>query len=120
MIVRGRLVSRSALLSLILLLAFVRAHAQIQPAQPQPSQPAGGTVRGVVKSGNMPIPGASISISNTPSDQRILATTDVDGSYSAVVPSFGSYTVRVQMVAFADSTQQVVVDSSHQNVTANF
>jgi len=120
MIVRGRLVSRSALLSLILLLAFVRAHAQIQPAQPQPSQPAGGTVRGVVKSGNMPIPGASISISNTPSDQRILATTDVDGSYSATVPSFSSYTVRVQMVAFADSTQQVVVDSSHQNVTANF
>ena len=31
-----------------------------------------------------------------------------------------SYTVRVQMVAFADSTQQVVVDASHQNVTANF
>ena len=120
MVVKGRMVFGSSLLSLILLLGFGRAHAQIQPAQPQPSQPAGGTIHGVVKSGNMPIPGASILISVTSSDQKIFATTDVDGSYSATVPSFSLYTVRVQMVAFADSTQQVVVDASHQSVSANF
>ena len=80
-----------------------------------------GTIRGLVKSGDMPIPGAAVSISSTTSpDVKISTWSDVDGSYAAAVPAFGSYTVRVQMVAFANSTQQAVVDASHQNVAANF
>ena len=43
----------------------------------------------------------------------------MDGRYSAEVPWFGSYTVRVQMVAFAIGTEQVVIDAAHRNVQAN-
>jgi len=120
MIAMGKLVFRCLLLSLTLSLAFDNARAQSQPAQTQPAGAAGGTIRGIVKSGNMPIPGAAVSISLASSDQKISVWTDVDGSYSATVPSFGSYTVQVQMVAFANSTQQVVIDASHQSVSANF
>jgi hypothetical protein len=107
-------------LGLTLALAFDHARAQIQPIEPQPGTAAVGKIHGIVKSGNMPIPGAAVSISPVSSDQKIVSWTDVDGSYSADVPSYGSYTVRVEMVAFANGSQQVVIDASHLNVQANF
>ena len=120
MIATGKPVIRWLLLSVMVLLACDRARAQIQPAQPQPAGPQIGTIHGVVKSGTMPIPGAQVSVSLEPTTQKIAVWTDVDGIYSAAVPSYGSYTVRVEMIAFANSTQQVVIDATHQNVPANF
>jgi trimeric autotransporter adhesin len=97
------------------LLAVPSLQAQDQPAQPQT-----GMIHGIVKSGNMPIPGAAISISQGSSAEEISIWTDVDGSYSVSVASYGSYTVRVQMAAFAESSQQIVIDADHQHVQANF
>ena len=94
--------------------------AQAQPATLPSNQASVGTIHGLVKSGNMPIPGADVSISLASSDTRVSTWTDVDGTYSASVPASGSYTVRVRMIAFANSTQEVVVDASHQNVPVNF
>ena len=91
----------------------------LSTAAPSP-QPAVGAIHGLVKSGNMPIPGAAVVITLPSPDLKITTWTDVDGAYSAAVSSYGSYTVRVQMIAFANSTQQVVVDTSHPNVLANF
>lgn len=69
----------------------------------------------------MPIPGAAVLISSASSaDFKITTWTDVDGTYTAAVPAFGSYTIRVQMVAFANATQQVVVDASHPIALGNF
>jgi len=68
----------------------------------------------------MPIPGAAVTISHGSSAEKISTWTDVDGSYSVALPSYGSYTVSVQMSAFANSTQEIVIDASHQNVQANF
>src|SRR5579862_9163774 len=78
------------------------------------------TVHGIVKSGNMPIPGAGISTTNTETKQQVNTWTDVDGSYRLRLPSDGHYTLRVQMAAFAAGTQEVVVDAAHQEVQANF
>ncbi len=102
---------------LLLLLITLQAAAQTQPPEAQ-----GGTIHGIVKSGNMPIPGAAVLISPASSaEQKPMSTwTDVDGTFSASVASYGTYTVRVQMAAFADKTQPIVIDASHQNVTANF
>ncbi len=115
----------------ILWLGVGLAASQTQPAPPQPSEPqAGGTVHGIVKSGNLPIPGASVAIaaasssleSSSPgsSGETISVSTDVDGTYSAKVPSYGTYTVQVKMVAFANSSQRIVIDASHQDMQANF
>jgi len=68
----------------------------------------------------MPIPGAAVTVSRGSSTEKISTWTDVDGSYSAALTSYGSYTVSIQMAAFANSTQEIVIDASHQNVQANF
>ncbi len=91
------------------------------PNQPCPCAPVPArTIHGVVKSGNMPIPGAAVVISSDNSSQKISTWTDVDGTYSATVPANGTYNVAVQMMAFANSAQKIVIDASHQNVVANF
>ena len=114
----GKRSFRCFLLGLPMLLAH--GLAQDKTAQSQAAASGGGAIHGIVKSGTMPIPGAAVSISPASSGSAISTWTDVDGSYSARVPAYGSYTVRVQMVAFANSAQQAVVDASHENVAANF
>lgn len=93
--------------------------AASQPAQSQAPATAVGTIHGIVKAGNVPIPGASVSIS-LESSSPISTWTDVDGSFSAAIATYGTYTVQVQMVAFADSSRKVVVDASHSNAQVNF
>ena len=114
----GRLGFLSLLFTALLVFSVGHGMSQTEPAQG--AQAAGGTIHGLVKSGNMPIPGAAVSISSATDSSTLTTWTDVDGRYSAKLPSFGTYAVRVEMVAFANSTRQVAVDASHPNVEANF
>ncbi len=59
-------------------------------------------------------------VTSASSNEHISTWTDVDGSYSAAVPAYGTYKVQVQMIAFANSTEQVVIDASHENALVNF
>jgi hypothetical protein len=86
MIAAGKVVFRWVLLSLMLPLAWDRARAQIQPAQPQPAGPRIGTIHGVVKSGTMPIPGAQVSSRWGPPPRK-LQFGPMWTVYSAAVPS---------------------------------
>ena len=92
-------------------------------AAEQVAPPAAATQRsihGVVKSGNMPIPGAEVSATDATTKAVITTWTDVDGSYALHVPAEGKYTVRVEMAAFAKSAQDVTLDPSHPDVSQNF
>jgi hypothetical protein len=91
-------------------------------AQGQAFAPAvgGRTIHGIVKSGNMPIPGAGVSATNAATKEQVNTSTDVDGSYSLKIPADGHYTVRVQMAAFAAGSHEVVLDPTHQDAQANF
>jgi len=73
----------------------------------------------VVKSGNMPLPGATVTAANTLTGQKVTTSTDVDGTYSVQVPSDGHYVVRAQMAAFAPVTQEVRVNDGNRNLEAN-
>ena len=81
---------------------------------------AARTIHGVVKSGNMPIPGAGVTASSAATKAQVNTWTEVDGSYWLRIPADGHYTVRVQMAAFAANSQEVVLDTTHQDVQANF
>ena len=83
-------------LSMLLSLNSLYAQGALEPNQPTPPAPqVAGNIHGVVKAGNMPIPGAGVSISlRLLPTQKISTWSDVDGSYTAAVPSFGSYIVR--------------------------
>ncbi len=85
----------------------------------------------MVKSGNMPIPGATVSITprssptspSAPSaggSATITTWTEVDGSFSAAVPAYGAYSVRVEMEAFAAPAKEVTLDAAHPSGLANF
>src|ERR1700679_1848772 len=91
-------------------------------AAEQVAAPATATrsIHGVVKSGNMPIPGAGVSATNAASNEQVNAWTDVDGSYVLRIPADGKYNVRVQMAAFAASAQDVTLDPTHADVQQNF
>src|ERR1700728_28699 len=93
-----------------------------QAAAPQTAAPRASprTIRGLVKSGNMPIPGASVSAVNADSKQQVNTWTDVDGSYRLGVPGDGHFTVQVQMAAFATSTPEVVLDATQPSAPTNF
>jgi len=80
------------------------------------SATAARTIHGVVKSGNMPIPGSTISASNASTKEQINTWTDVDGSYRLQIPADGRYTVRVQMAAFAVGTQEAVLNAGHADI----
>jgi trimeric autotransporter adhesin len=84
-----------------------------------PTAPA-RAIHGVVKSGNMPIPGAEVSAMNTATKEQINTWTDIDGRYSVRIPADGRYAVQVQMAAFAASSQEVVLDPTHQDLLTNF
>ena len=78
-----------------------------------PAAPQGGVIAGLVKSGNMPLPGVSITASNTLTGQKVTTWTDVTGNYSMQVPSNGRYVVRTQMAAFAPMTGEVLINAAN-------
>ena len=96
------------------------AHLLWAQATVQTPTTAGRTIHGIVKSGNMPIPGAGVTATDSATKMQIDTSTDVDGSYSLRISADGHYTVRVQMSAFAADTHEVILDASHQDAQANF
>jgi len=85
--------------------------------QTAPTQ--GGSIHGIVKSGNMPVPGVTVTAANTLTGQKATAWTDVDGSYALQIGADGRYVVRAQMAAFAPATQEVVINAANRNAEAN-
>ncbi len=84
---------------------------------PTPAPPA-GFIHGLVKSGNMPLPGATVTATNTLTGQKAITWTAVDGTYDLQVPVKGRYVIRVQMAGFAPFTQEVVVTPPVDSVTS--
>ena len=104
----------------LFLFQVVVFHPHLLRGQAVAPAAGGRTIHGVVKSGNMPIPGAGVSATNADTKEQLNTSTDVDGSYWLRIPADGRYTVRVQMAAFAASAQEVVLDATHPDAQANF
>ena len=101
---------------LLALLAFFRAAAaQTAPAAPPTPPAAGGDISGTVKSGNMPLPGVTVSAANTLTGQKAVTSSAEDGSYALRVTANGRYVVRAEMAAFAVATHEVVINAQNRN-----
>src|SRR5260370_14367138 len=79
----------------------------------------GGSIHGMVKSGNMPIPGVAVTAASPQNRQRIVTWSDVDGSYWLQVPDDGEYFVRTQMAAFAPAFARVAIDANNRAAKAD-
>jgi hypothetical protein len=88
----------------------------LRAAQSPADQPViGGKLHGIVKSGNTPLPGVTVTAQNTLTGKRYSTTTDITGAWLLIVPQNGRYVVRTQFAAFAVGSQEAVFNatSSH-------
>src|ERR1035437_7812459 len=77
-------------------------------------------IHGIVKSGNTPLPGVTVTAANSLTGKKAVTSTEVDGSYSLELTNRGRYVVRAEMTAFASATQEVVLNASSPEQQANF
>src|SRR5580704_11787522 len=80
-----------------------------------PAVAAGGTIRGMVKSGTVPLPGVGVTATNTLTGKKYATTTDVTGAFAMAIPSNGRYVVKAELAAFASVTQEVLINAQGQN-----
>jgi len=115
-----------AVFSAALVLACASGWSQATaPATPETGTPttdasatmSGGTLRGHVKSGTVPLPGVTVTAQNTLTGKRYSTTTDVTGAWVLTIPTNGRYVVRTQFAAFAPGAQEAVLNAtSHEQM----
>jgi hypothetical protein len=75
----------------------------------------GGTLHGVIKDGAVPLPGVTVTATNTLTGKRYATTSDITGAWSMRIPSNGRYVLRTEFTAFAASTHEVLLNAaSHE------
>ncbi len=95
--------------------------APIAQAQ-APSSPevTGGRLHGAVKSGNIPLPGVTVTAQNTLTGKKFSTTSDITGSWSMTLPQNGRYVIRTQFAAFAAGSQEALLNATSHDQTVNF
>jgi trimeric autotransporter adhesin len=103
----------------VFLACLLLANFAVLCAQDAGSSSSEGTIRGIVKSGNMPIPGVAVTAINESTNEKATTWTNVDGTYVLRVHGFGHFVISTQMIAFAPVTQQVTVDANARDTAVN-
>ena len=81
---------------------------------------AGGTIRGVVRAGAVPLPGVAITATNTLTGKKYATTTDLNGVYAMAIPRTGRYVVRAELAAFASVTSEARITAEAPAGRAEF
>jgi hypothetical protein len=89
--------------------APVATESQPGPAPAASSATAGGTIEGVIKSGQTPLPGVSVTAKNTLTGKQYVTATDSRGVFALHIDADGRYVVRAEFAAFAGVTKEVLL-----------
>ncbi len=102
--------------------ASADAQAAPQTAAPAAATPAqtGGTIHGSIKAGNAPLPGVSVTASNSLTGKKYSTTTDVTGSYTLNIPQNGRYVLKTDLAAFAPVTKEALLNATTHDQTVDF
>src|ERR1700739_4881899 len=101
--------------------ASAPAPVPTQPLRlPAASAVVGGTIHGSVKSGTIPLPGVSITATNTLTGKKDSTATSATGVYSMAIPQNGRYVVRAELAAFAASTQEALLNATGHDRQVDF
>ena len=102
--------------------AFGQATPDVQPVAPTvvqtpiaATEPSGGTITGSVKAGVVPLPGVSVTATNTLTGKKYATTTDVNGAFAMAIPRNGRYVVKAELAAFATETKEVLINAAGLN-----
>ncbi len=91
------------------------APARAQAATAPAVEASGGTIKGTVKAGTVPLPGVGVTATNTLTGKKYATTTDVDGSFAMAIPRNGRYVVKAELAAFAPETKEILINAAGQN-----
>ena len=99
------------------------APAQTNPAAPQtsstPVPPASYQITGSVHSGKTPLPGVTLTASNTLTGKKYTAATISDGTFAMIGLPRGRYVLRTEFMGFAPQTQEVVLNPENPSGKAD-
>jgi hypothetical protein len=102
--------------------AFGQATPDVQPVAPTvvqtpiaATEPSGGTITGSVKAGVVPLPGVSVTATNTLTGKKYATTTDVNGAFAMAIPRNGRYVVKAELAAFTTETKEVLINAAGLN-----
>lgn len=73
----------------------------------------------MVKSGNVPLPGVTVTAQNTLTGKRYTTVTDVSGAWSMTIPQNGRYVVRTQFAGFAQGTGEALLNAQSHEQAVN-
>ncbi len=73
-----------------------------------------------MKSGNVPLPGVTVTAQNTLTGKKYSTTTDITGAWSMNIPQNGRYVIRTQFAAFAPGDQEAVFNAASHDQLVNF
>jgi hypothetical protein len=95
--------------------------ARPTPAAPAaPGTAAGGRLHGVIKSGTIPLPGVTVIAQNSLTGKRYSTTTDITGSWQLNIPQNGRYVIRTQFAAFAQGSQEAILNATSHDQLVDF
>jgi len=102
--------------------APAQAKSAQSPTDQAPSSQAvtGGKLHGVVKSGNIPLPGVTVTAQNTLTGKRFSTTTDITGAWSLNIAQNGRYVIRTQFAAFATGSQEALLNAANHDQAVSF
>lgn len=81
---------------------------------------SGGTIKGTVKAGMVPLPGVAITAANSLTGKKYATTTDITGSFAMTIPANGRYVIKAELAAFAPETKEVVLNGGKTEQNAEF
>ncbi len=101
--------------------AQVPAQVPAAPTQSPAAQAvAGGRLHGVVKSGSIPLPGVAVTAQNTLTGKKYSTTSDITGAWAMTLPQNGRYVIRTQFAAFAQGSQEALLNAASHDQTVDF
>ncbi|MGZ4786902.1 MAG: outer membrane beta-barrel protein [Terriglobales bacterium] len=111
----------------MLLMAALGGVSLAQTAQaPQPTAaapsavaPAQCEISGKVSTGNVPLPGVTITASNSLTGKKSATSTGLDGRYTLSVGPKGRFVVRAEFAAFATATSEIVMNAENCHASVN-
>src|SRR5437868_12597566 len=76
-------------------------------------------VRGTIKSGVAPLPGVTVTASNTLTGKKVSTASTTDGSFQLTLPARGRYVIKAEQSAFASVTKEVVITPEAPQATVD-
>jgi hypothetical protein len=80
----------------------------------------GGKLHGHVKSGNIPLPGVTVTAQNTLTGKRFSTTTDLTAAWTLNIPQNGRYVIRTQFAGFAPGAKEAMLNAASHDQTVSF